>query len=96
MGEVIEHVDNPMQFLKKIKKLMNIDSKVFISTCANCAQIDHKYHFRNIEEIRKMILKSKLKIEKELVSASESIPRCRWQKEKISVNYCALLGNEKN
>lgn len=94
MGEVIEHVENPIKFLKKVKKLLSSNGKVFISTCANCAQVDHKYHFRNIDEIRMMILKSDLNIDKELVSASENIPKCRWQREKISVNYCALLSHE--
>ena len=44
MGEVIEHVRNPKKFLLKAKacyqKMVN-----FLSTCANCAQVDHLYHF---------------------------------------------------
>ena len=96
MGEVIEHVEHPLKFLKKVKSLMTNNSKIFISTCANCAQLDHKYHFKNISQIKSLIYKSRLKIKSELVSPSENIPKSRWIKDKISINYCAILTNEKN
>ena len=96
MGEVIEHVNNPIMFLKKVKTIITKDAKIFISTCANCAQLDHKYHFKNIEQIRNLIKRTKLKIKSELISPSEKIPKDKWKKEKISINYCAILENEKN
>lgn len=96
MGEVIEHVDNPIKFLKKVKTIITKDGKIFISTCANCAQVDHIYHFKSIEQIRNLIKKTKLKIMSELISPSEKIKKDKWKKEKISINYCAILENEKN
>lgn len=96
MGEVIEHVDNPIKFLKKVKTIITKDGKIFISTCANCAQVDHIYHFKSIEQIRNLIKKTKLRIISELISPSEKIKKDKWKKEKISINYCAILENEKN
>ena len=96
MGEVIEHVDNPIKFLKKVKTIITKDGKIFISTCANCAQVDNIYHFKSIEQIRNLIKKTKLRIISELISPSEKIKKDKWKKEKISINYCAILENEKN
>ena len=91
MGEVIEHVTNPQKFLLKAKKLLAKKGKIFLSTCANCAQVDHLYHFKCINEIHRLIKKCKLKIESELISPSENIPKNKWKKEKIAINYCSIL-----
>lgn len=96
MGEVIEHVENPIKFLRKVKTLLKKKGKIFISTCANCAQLDHKYHFKKIEEIRNLIKKTNLVIKHELISPTENIPKNRWIRERIAINYCAILENEKN
>jgi 2-polyprenyl-3-methyl-5-hydroxy-6-metoxy-1,4-benzoquinol methylase len=91
MGEVIEHVVNPNKFLKKAKLLLRKNGKVFISTCANCAQKDHLYHFKKISEIRSLLKKNSFRIESEFVSPSEDICEKFWQKEMIAINYCAIL-----
>lgn len=91
MGEVIEHVTNPKKFLLKAKKMLSKKGKIFLSTCANCAQVDHLYHFECIKEIRHLIKNCNLKIASELISPSEEIPAKFWKKEKIAINYCAIL-----
>ena len=70
---------------------MQKDGKIFLSTCANCAQVDHIFHFKNIYEIQKLIKSSKLKIKSELITPSENIPRKKWKAEKIAINYCSML-----
>ena len=92
MGEVIEHVKNPKKFLLKAKQMLAKKGKIFLSTCANCAQIDHLYHFKCINEIQNLIKLCKLRIESELISPSENIPKKKWKKEKIAINYCSILG----
>ena len=96
MGEVVEHVTNPVKFILKAKKLLQKNGIIFLSTCANCAQVDHLYHFKSIKEIKSLIKKCKLKIISELISPSENINKKNWKKEKIAINYCAFLKNEKN
>ena len=92
MGEVIEHVKNPKNFLLKAKQMLAKKGKIFLSTCANCAQIDHLYHFKCINEIQNLIKLCKLRIESELISPSENIPKKKWKKKKIAINYCSILG----
>ena len=48
---------------------------------------DHKC----INEIQYLIKKCKLKIDSELISPSENIPKKNWKKEKIAINYCSIL-----
>ncbi len=91
MGEVIEHVRNPKKFLLKAKSMLSKNGKIFLSTCANCAQVDHLYHFGCISEIKKLIRMCSLKIISDLTSPSENIPSKFWQKEKIAINYCSIL-----
>ena len=91
MGEVIEHVKNPKVFLKKANNLLKKNGQIFLSTCANCAQVDHIFHFKNIYEIQKLIRSCKLKIKSELITPSENIPKSLWKTEKIAINYCSFL-----
>tara|TARA_B100000579_G_scaffold432024_1_gene448111 strand:+ start:1299 stop:2222 length:924 start_codon:yes stop_codon:yes gene_type:complete len=95
LGEVIEHVKKPKKFLNKAKKLLKPDGKIFISTCSNCAQVDHLYHFKNIRKIKSLLKSVNFKIQHELISPSENIPKKVWQKEKIAINYCAILNKLK-
>lgn len=91
MGEVLEHVYDPVKFIKCARDYINSNGKIFISTCANCAQEDHLYRFNNINEIKNMILANNLIIEDDLICSSEDIDKDSWEKEKIAVNYCAIL-----
>jgi len=95
LGEVIEHVRKPKKFLVKAKKLLKPNGQIFVSTCSNCAQVDHLYHFKNIDKIKSLLKKTNFKIKYELISPSENIPKKFWQKEKIAINYCAILNNSK-
>jgi len=91
MGEVIEHVPNPKEFLIKLKSMLSVNGKGFVSTCVNCPTIDHVYHFKNIEEIQRMVISSGLKINKELVLPTENMPMEDIVRKKIAINYCALV-----
>ena len=50
MGEMLEHVENPQDYLKKISLLAKQDAYIFITTCINAPAIDHIYQFKNLEE----------------------------------------------
>ena len=82
IGEVLEHVTKPQEILKKIKKLMNKNGSVYLSTCVDCPSIDHVYHFKSIGDIEKMIKKSGFKILDRRILPVED-----------TINYCAHLSN---
>ena len=96
MGEVLEHVNNPKSLVDKFQSLLSYNGKGFLSTCVNCPTTDHVYHFHSINEIREMINSSNLRICKELVLPTENIPMNEIIKNKITINYCAIVEVNKN
>jgi|TARA_B100001093_G_scaffold493653_1_gene536045 SAM-dependent methyltransferase len=90
-GEVLEHVSDPIKFMKKIHYHLNNKGKVFISTCINCPAIDHVNQWYNIEEIRKIFKKSKLNLLNDKVLPVEKVSYNKALKNKITVNYSAIL-----
>lgn len=91
MGEVLEHVNNAPLFMKKTKQLLAPGGKIYLSTAANSPALDHVYHFHNAQEIRDLITKEGFKIVKDLALASEDVPEKDWEKELVTINYCAIL-----
>jgi len=91
MGEVLEHVNNAPDFLKRVNAILKKEGSVFMSTCANCPAIDHVYHFHNIEEIRDLIQDSGFSIVNDVALPAEAVSQEECQKRFITVNYCAIL-----
>jgi len=91
MGEVLEHVNNGLDFMKKTKELLSPNGTVFLTTAANSPALDHVLHFHNVDEIRKMISDAGLRIVKEVAFAAENIPEKDWEKELVTINYGAIL-----
>ena len=96
MGEVLEHVENPVALLKKISTLLHPGGQAFITTCANCPAIDHIYLFSSVEMSRQTIIEGGLKIDKELVLPLEDVTESEWQPPYgKTVNYAAVVSSPK-
>ena len=91
MGEVLEHVDDPLAILKSLFTLLSNEGELFVTTCANCPAIDHVYLFNNIDEIRELIIQAGFTIKSELVSPSENKSEKYIEKNKVDISYAALL-----
>jgi len=91
MGEVLEHVNDAPEFLRQTRLLIQPTGTVFLSTCANCAAVDHVYHFHTVDEIRKLFRDANFSIVQELVLPAEAVPESRWLEELVTINYCAIL-----
>jgi 2-polyprenyl-3-methyl-5-hydroxy-6-metoxy-1,4-benzoquinol methylase len=94
VGEVLEHVDKPLDLLSKLGALLAPDGQIFISTCANCPAIDHVYHFKNVQEIIDIIAKAGLIVESEIVAPSEKKDIQYLEKNKVDISYAAILKRE--
>ena len=55
MGEVLEHVNDPLRLLKRARSLLSSDGRIFMTTCTNAPALDHIYHFRSTDEIRALV-----------------------------------------
>ena len=87
----MEHVNNPNKLLNKINFLLNKGGKVYLSTCVDCPSIDHIYHFKSIGQVEQIIKKSGFKILRRNILPVENKPMKEIVKNKITINYCALL-----
>lgn len=62
MGEVLEHVEDPARFLRRIAELATDDAFVFITTCINSPAVDHIYLWRTTDALEQMITEAGLDI----------------------------------
>ena len=66
MGEVLEHVECPEDFLQRISKLARPDAHIYITTCINAPAIDHIYLWRDTKDLEELIRDSGFNIKKPL------------------------------
>jgi len=90
-GEFLEHLEDPLAALKKLKSLLTKDGKLFITAAVWAAHIDHIFLYKSSEEVRDHIKKADLTIEKELVQAVFEKDESNPEKENIPVSYAAVL-----
>ncbi|MFN8296427.1 MAG: class I SAM-dependent methyltransferase [Chitinophagales bacterium] len=91
MGEVLEHVEDPLRLLNRLYELLSDNGTIFITTPTNAPSIDHIYLFNNVQEIRDLISKSGFVIKSENSFISEDVSIERAEKRKITILYGAFL-----
>ncbi|MBK6346050.1 MAG: class I SAM-dependent methyltransferase [Bacteroidales bacterium] len=98
MGEVLEHVEDPLALLKKIGRLLGKNGISFISAPVNAPMIDHIYLFNNEQEIRELISTAGLRIIDEKRMASEHVGDKFAARFRVPVMYAAMvtLKNDNN
>ncbi|ANF50422.1 hypothetical protein A0O34_07780 [Chryseobacterium glaciei] len=96
MGEVLEHVEDPLALLTKIKSLIKPDGTIFITTPTNAPSIDHIYLFNNVQEIRDLINEAGLEIVDERYFVSEDVDLEKAEKRKIATMYASFLKIKNN
>ena len=60
--EVLEHLENPEEFLKALRRMMKENSYGFITAAVNAANEDHIYLYRSGNEVKNQIEKCGFKI----------------------------------
>lgn len=92
MGEVLEHVNTPAEFLRQARARLAPGGTMYLSTCANCPAADHVYLFKSVREIRDMITGAGLHIVEDLaLPLEESVPPELWEAKRVNVNYAAIV-----
>jgi 2-polyprenyl-3-methyl-5-hydroxy-6-metoxy-1,4-benzoquinol methylase len=89
MGEVLEHVEQPEVFLRRIAELAKDDAYIFLTTCINAPAVDHIYLWRTTDELEAMITTSGLSVVNPLRLPYEgkSLEESRAQHLPINVAY---------
>jgi len=90
-GEVLEHMESPLNLLVKLNDLLNDDGTLFITTPTNAPAIDHIYLFNNVEEIQNMVKLAGFKIDSERAFLSEDVSPEKAAEYKVAILYSAFL-----
>lgn len=67
MGEMLEHVENPQDFLKKIAVIAKKKAYIFVTTCINAPITDHIYLFKDTQQIEDLFSDCGLHIKQQCI-----------------------------
>lgn len=91
MGEVLEHVEDPLGLMKKLHELGADNATAFITAPCNSPAIDHIYLFRNPGEIKALFDEAGWEVVSELMASSETKKNAVADDPLIPVLYAAFL-----
>lgn len=95
MGEVLEHVEQPAAFLRRIAALARPGAFIYVTTCVNAPAIDHIHLFRSPAEVEALLAEHGL----EVVSAlrlpyeGKTLDECEAGRLAVNVAYVLRPGN---
>lgn len=91
MGEVLEHVENPKEFLEKIYSVSTEDARVYITTVINGPAKDHITLFRTREEVFNIVRNAGFEVEDYLCTVSNGISIEKAIKKRACINIALFL-----
>lgn len=91
MGEVLEHVENPLQILKSIKKHLSENGRAFITTVINAPALDHIYLFSTIEEVKQLVYDAGLDIEDYVTFAAGDMAIEKAEAKKRTIDIALIV-----
>lgn len=68
--EVLEHLDDPVAFLRGLRRNMAPDARAFITAALNAAHADHIYLYRNSNEVLTQLIEAGFTLEQSFVGAA--------------------------
>ncbi|MGE3853037.1 MAG: hypothetical protein AB7K09_14940, partial [Planctomycetota bacterium] len=72
--EVLEHLEQPVAFLKVLRASLAPGGKAFITAALNAAHTDHIYLYRNREEVWEHLRAAGFTLEQSFVAAAYAPP----------------------
>ena len=91
MGEVLEHVENPDVFLRRLHGLARDDAFIYVTTCVNAPAIDHIFLWRTTDEIEALIEASGFQIVEALRLPYEGKTLEQARKQALPINVAYVL-----
>lgn len=92
MGEVLEHVEEPLRFLVRIRELMASDAYVFVTTAVNAPAVDHIYLFRSVEEVVDMARQAGLGVRELVATPYKGCSMEDTVAQRLPINVAMVLG----
>lgn len=95
MGEVLEHVENPLVFMARIRELSTSKTFVFITTAINAPAIDHIYLFDSPESVRTLVQEAGFFVVSEKISPYPGLDLPETMARRLPVNIAMQLTTAK-
>ena len=93
MGEVLEHVEEPGTFLRRIRELTHPESYVYVSTCMNAPAVDHIALFRSVAELEAIINDAGLRIADQCLVPYPGLTVEETERKQLALNIGAVLSH---
>jgi ubiquinone/menaquinone biosynthesis C-methylase UbiE len=89
MGEVLEHIEDPLRFMQRLYELSKPGGFVFMTTCCNSPAIDHISLFRSPSEVDDLCTKAGFTIRDKLYVPyfGKTLEACAADKLAVNVGY---------
>ncbi len=91
MGEVLEHVEDPIALLKRVASFLNPGGTLYITTPTNAPTIDHIWLFKNTQDILDVISAAGLTTTEYFEISSENKTIEQSHEKRICVMFAGLL-----
>jgi 2-polyprenyl-3-methyl-5-hydroxy-6-metoxy-1,4-benzoquinol methylase len=91
MGEVLEHVEEPLLFLKKISSLVVDSSFIFVTTCIDAPAVDHIYHYSSFAQIEDHVNQAGLSVQKKVLLPYGNLTLGESLRRHLAVNVALVL-----
>ncbi len=95
MGEVLEHVEDPLTLMKKLHSLGSENVTAFITVPCNAPAIDHIYLFRNPGELIALYNEAGWEVVLDVAASSESKKSTAVDDPMIPIMHAAFLKKKK-
>ena len=91
MGEVLEHVEEPGLFLRRLRDLARPDAFIYVTTCINAPAIDHIYLWRDTDSLEALIGECGLTIVQALRLPYEGKTMEQARRQALPINVAYVL-----
>ena len=91
MAEVLEHVENPSAFLRRIGDLLTPGGCAYITTCINSPAIDHIYLYPSLETLEQQVKDSGFVIAERLVVPYGELTLEQSMGQRLPVNVAMVI-----
>lgn len=88
LSEVLEHIEDPVVVMNRIRDIVSPDGVVFVNVPINSPSPDHLYLMRTPDEARDLLRKSGFSIETEAMFATQGMKLERALKNSVTVSVC--------
>jgi 2-polyprenyl-3-methyl-5-hydroxy-6-metoxy-1,4-benzoquinol methylase len=90
-GEVIEHIEDAVGFLKKIGSLSKDDGFMFVTTCINAPEPDHIFLFNSLKHLDEIVDQASMRIKDSLVVPYIGVTIEEAEKKLLPINIAMVL-----